>query len=508
MRGAETRPWGVVFRYLGAMTRLMPYTSPLAESLAEGLLERFLRYVRIDTQSARDREESPSTPGQLELGELLAGELRELGLEDVSQDDKGFVFATLPATGGGDGPAVGLLAHLDTSPEASGKDVEPLVHRGWNGGAIELPRGGTVLDPGDMPVLAARRGHDIVTTSGDTLLGADDKAGIAEIMAAVAHLAANPDLPRPTLRIGFTPDEEVGMGGTRFDVERFAAACAYTLDGAVPGELQSETFTAAEVELRITGVDIHTAIAYGKLVNAARLAAQVVAALPSDRLTPETTRDREGFIHPTEIESTAVHALVRFIVRDFEDDLLAEHVELLRRTAEEVVGAEPRAKLEVDVRPQYPNMRDHLAGVPRGRDEGGGGAARRRARAAADPDPRRHRRLAAERARAADPEPVHGRQRVALRARVGVAAGHGRGVGHGRAAGRGVGRGLASQAAASTRRQLPQAIASSSGSVKPAARSASISFGRPATSPSSAGIFAPSKSEPSATCSGPMRSAT
>jgi tripeptide aminopeptidase len=346
------------------MNAPMPYTSPLAESLAEDLLERFLRYVRVDTQSARDREESPSTPGQLELGALLVEELREIGVEDVSQDDKGFVFATLPASGGGDGPAVGLLAHLDTSPEASGAGVEPLVHRAWDGGAIELPHGGTVLDPADMPVLAARRGHDIVTSSGDTLLGADDKAGIAEIMTAVAHLVANPDLPRPTLRIGFTPDEEVGMGGTRFDVERFAAACAYTLDGAEPGELQDETFTAAEVTLRITGVDIHTAIAYGKLVNAARLAAQVVAALPADRLTPETTRDREGFIHPIQIESTAVHALVRFIVRDFEDDKLAEHADLVRRTAEEIVGREPRAKLEVDVRPPYPNMRDPLAGFP------------------------------------------------------------------------------------------------------------------------------------------------
>jgi tripeptide aminopeptidase len=346
------------------MTRVMPFTSPLARSLAEDLLERFLRYVRIDTQSARDREESPSTPGQLELGRLLVGELQELGLEDVSQDDKGFVFATLPATVDGDRPVVGLLAHLDTSPEASGTGVEPIVHRSYAGGAIALPRGGTVLDPDDMPVLAARRGHDIVTSSGDTLLGADDKAGIAEIMSAVAHLVANPELRRPTLRIGFTPDEEVGLGGTRFDVERFAALCAYTLDGAVPGELQDETFTAAEVELRITGVDIHTAIAYGKLVNAARLAAQVIAALPTDRLTPETTRDREGFIHPTEVQSTAKDALVRFIVRDFEDDLLAEHVDLVRRTAEKVVGAEPRAELEVVVRAQYPNMRDHLKPFP------------------------------------------------------------------------------------------------------------------------------------------------
>src|SRR4051795_9605860 len=246
----------------------MPFTSPLAEAVADDLLERFLRYVRIDTQSQRDRTQSPSTAGQLELGALLVGELEAIGLVDVTQDDNGYVFATLEKTVDDDAPVIGLLAHLDTSPEAPGAGVEPIVHRGYDGGRIELPRDGTVLDPQDMPVLASKRGHDIVTTSGDTLLGADDKAGMAEIMAAVAHLAANPDLPRPPLRVGFTPDEEVGLGGTRFDVERFGAACAYTLDGAEPGELQDETFTGTEVTLRITGVDIHTAIAYGRLVNA------------------------------------------------------------------------------------------------------------------------------------------------------------------------------------------------------------------------------------------------
>jgi tripeptide aminopeptidase len=334
-----------------------PFTSPLAEALAPDVLERFLRYVRVDTQSARDRTQSPSTPGQLELARMLTAELRAIGLEDAELDDNGYVFATLPGTG----PVIGLLAHMDTSPDAPGAGVEPIVHRGYDGGRIELPRGGTVLDPADMPVLATKAGHDIVTTSGDTLLGADDKAGVAEIMAAVAHLAAHPELPRPTIRVGFTPDEEVGQGAVLFDVERFGAECAYTLDGSQPGELQDETFSAAEVRLTVHGVDIHPGWAKGKLVNAARLAAQIIAALPSDRLTPETTEGREGYVHPHLVEGTAGRTEVRAIVRDFEDDLLEQHIELVRRTAVEVAG--PR--VEVEVKHEYPNMRRFVEAHPR-----------------------------------------------------------------------------------------------------------------------------------------------
>ena len=338
----------------------MSFSSPLAESLASDLLERFLRYVRVDTQSARDRERSPSTPGQLELGRMLVGELREIGLDDATIDANGYVFATLP----GDGPVVGLLAHMDTTPDAPGAGVEPLVHRAYDGGVLALPRSGTVLDPTDMPVLGGKRGHDIVTSSGDTLLGADDKAGVAEIMAAVAYLAAHPSLPRPTLRVGFTVDEEVGLGASLFDIERFGAVCAYTLDGAEPGELQDETFSAAEVRLIVHGVEVHPAIATGKLVNAARLAGRILAALPSDRLTPETTSGREGFVHVYDVAATAGRAEIRLIARDFEDDLLAQHVELVRRTASEVVAGEPRARLEVHVRDEYPNMRRYIEAFP------------------------------------------------------------------------------------------------------------------------------------------------
>jgi tripeptide aminopeptidase len=340
-----------------------PWSSPLAESLAPGLLERFERYVRIESTAGRHRTQSPSTPGQLEMGRLLVGELKEIGLDDVLLDDNGYVVATLPGNVEG-APVVGLIAHVDTSPDAPGAGVEPIVHRAYDGGVLELPRGGTVLDPASVGALAAKAGHDIITSSGDTLLGADDKAGVAEIMTAVAHLAAHPELPRPTIRICFTPDEEIGEGATLFDVERFGAYGAYTMDGSEIGELQEETFTAAEVTLTIHGVDIHPGFAKDILVNATRLAAQIVAALPSDRLTPETTEGREGYIHPYEIGGDAQKSTVVAIVRDFDDALLQQHIDLIKSTAEEIVGAEPRARLEVDVHHQYPNMKAHLAPYP------------------------------------------------------------------------------------------------------------------------------------------------
>ncbi len=339
-----------------------PFTSQLAAELSSDVLARFDRYARVGTQARRDRERSPSTPGQLELAQQLATELQAIGLDDVELDGNGYVTATLP--GAPTAPTIGLIAHVDTSPDAPADGVVPIVHRGYDGGVIALPRGGTRLDPATMPELADKVGHDLVSSSGDTLLGADDKAGVAAIMAAVAHLAAHPELPRPTLRIAFTPDEEIGEGATLFDIERFGALCAYTIDGSDLGELQDETFSADEAIVRITGIEIHPGKATGRLVNALRLAAQVVAALPSDRLTPETTSDREGFIHPYELTGNAGSAEIRFIIRDFDNDLLAEHVALLERVARSVVEAEPRARLEIDVREQYRNMRRDVESVP------------------------------------------------------------------------------------------------------------------------------------------------
>jgi tripeptide aminopeptidase len=340
------------------------YTSALARELAPDVLDRFLRYVQIDTQSRRDRRSSPSTPGQLDLARVLVEELRSAGLDDALLDENGYVVATLPGNNGAGGEAIGLIAHMDTSPDAPGSGVEPIVHRGYDGGVLALPRDGTVLDPASMPELDRKLGHDIVTSSGDTLLGADDKAGVAEIMAGIAHLAAHPELPRPTLRVSFTPDEEIGEGATLFDVPRFAARCAYTLDGSELGEIQDETFSAYEVTITIRGVEVHPGQATGKLVNALRLAARIVADLPADTLTPETTSGREGFIHPTELTGRAGKAQMRFIVRDFDDERLDEHLALLERVAREVVASDPRAELEFDVHEQYRNMGGVLRKVP------------------------------------------------------------------------------------------------------------------------------------------------
>ncbi|MFF2371969.1 peptidase T [Agromyces sp. NPDC058110] len=343
-----------------------PFTSPLAESLAPALLERFDRYVRVGTQSDRDGGTTPSSARQFDLGRVLVDDLLALGIDDARLDEHGFVYATVPATiSASDGPVpvIGLIAHMDTSPDAPGDGVEPIVHRVYDGGRLELPRGGTVLDPDEIVELRDHVGHDLVTSSGDTLLGADDKAGVAAILTAVAHLLANPGLPRPTLRLAFTPDEEIGTGVRSFDVEGFGALCAYTVDGSEIGELQDETFSATEGIVTIEGHEVHPGFATGKLVNAARLAAEIVAALPAD-LTPERTSGRDGFIHVYEVQGGASHAVVRTILRDFDDEKLAAHGEVLRRTVDEVLAREPRARATVEITAQYPNMRTYVDAFP------------------------------------------------------------------------------------------------------------------------------------------------
>jgi tripeptide aminopeptidase len=338
------------------------FTSAIAENVADDLLARFTRYVQIDTRSKFDRERSPSTPGQLDLLALLLSELHELGLDDAELDEHGYVYATLPGTVQ-DTPVIGLLAHVDTSPEAPGA-ARPIMHRDYDGSVIELPNGGTRLDPERMPELAGKLGHDIITSSGDTLLGADDKAGVAAIMSAVSYLCAHPELPRPTLRIGFTPDEEIGHGATLFDIPKFGARCAYTIDGSAIGELHAESFTAVNVALTIDGVAVHPGWAKGKMVNAAVLAAQVVAGLPSDRLTPATTSGREGFIHVISMTATPDRAEIRLIVRDFEEELLESHLALLREVAEGVLAQAPRAELKIDLNRLYRNMSEYISRDP------------------------------------------------------------------------------------------------------------------------------------------------
>ncbi len=334
------------------------YSSPLAAELGEPALARFLRYVVIDTQSAAGSDTYPSTAKQLDLSRLLVEELKEIGLEDALLDEHGYVMATIPATVEREVPALGLIAHVDTSPQVTGANVKPQLVTGYDGGRIALPANPhLVLDPAELPELARHVGHDLVTTDGTTLLGADDKAGVAEIMAAAEYLVAHPELPHGPLRIGFTPDEEVGAGTDFFDLEAFGAVAAFTVDGSTAGELQDETFSALEAIVTFTGVSMHPGFAKGHLVNAVKLAADFVASLPRDGLSPETTEEREGFVHPYEIEGHGGEATVVMIMRDFDEERLAEHEALVRRLAAEAAAQDERARVEVTVRRQYTNMK-------------------------------------------------------------------------------------------------------------------------------------------------------
>jgi tripeptide aminopeptidase len=340
------------------------FSSPLAEELAGDVLERFLRYVQVDTQGAYRVLARPSTEKQLDLSRRLVDELREIGLADAELNAGNSVFATLPGTA--DAPVVGLIAHVDTTPDVTGAGVTPIVHEAWGGETIVLPGDPRqVLEPDALPALAERVGHDIVTSDGTTLLGADDKAGIAEIMAAVAYLARDGERSRAPIRVAFTVDEEVGRGAEGFDLEAFGADVAYTLDGSDLGELEVETFSAASVRVTIRGLSVHPGSAKDKLVNAVKLASELVLSLPHGRLSPETTEGREGYVHPHRISGNAEEAIVDFIARDHDDGLLQEHLEVLRRLALEVEVREPRAKVDIEVRHSYRNMRPFIEENPR-----------------------------------------------------------------------------------------------------------------------------------------------
>ena len=334
-----------------------------ASELQRDVLERFLRYVRIDTTSDQDSTTYPSTANQRDLGEVLEGELRDLGLDDVELTQHGYVFATVP---GGAGPTVGLIAHMDTSQDESGANVQPQVVESWDGSDIVLPGDpDKVLRASENPILAARVGHDIVTTDGTTLLGADDKAGVAEIMGAVAYLVAHPEIEHAPLRVGFTVDEEVGRGVDHFDIDAFGADFAYTLDGAEVGRIDDETFSASEVRIRIEGLSVHPGTSKGKMVNAIKLGAQLIDRLPRDDRSPETTDGRRGFIHPHRFTGTTAEAELRFIARDFDAAKLEEHEQLLRKLADDVGAEEPRARVSVTVEEQYRNMKEFLDQDPR-----------------------------------------------------------------------------------------------------------------------------------------------
>jgi tripeptide aminopeptidase len=334
-----------------------------AAELAEDAARRFLRYVQIDTQSDEDSEEYPSTAKQLDLLRLLVEELTAIGLEDAAIDEHGYVTATLPSTVDRDVPAIAFFAHVDTAREASGAGVKPQRIR-YDGGEIVLGDSGQVIRPNESPELEHHAGHELITTDGTTLLGADDKSGVAEIMAAVAHLHAHPELPHGPVKVAFNPDEEVGRGVIHFPVDTFGVAAAYTVDGSTAGEVQSETFSGAQVRMRIRGRAIHPGWAKGELVNAIKLAAAIVEKLPKEARSPETTEDREGYVHPVVISGDSSEVELRFIVRDFENDQLDEHIEFLRGLANEVAATDERCSIEVEARIQYRNMRDTLGGHP------------------------------------------------------------------------------------------------------------------------------------------------
>jgi len=340
--------------------------SPLARELEDDVLDRFLRYVRIDTQAAYGSRTYPSRLEQLDLSRLLAAELRALGLDDVELTEHGYVLATLEPVEADDAPTVGLIAHVDTSPDAPGANVDPQVWRGYDGGELALPGNPEqVLSPETSSLLRERVGHDIVTSDGTTLLGADDKAGVAEIMAAVAYLVAHPDAPRPRVRIAFTVDEEVGRGADHFDLERYGADFAYTLDGQTVGEIENETFSAFELEVTFRGRVVHPGTAKDKLVNAVKLAADFLSRLPRDGLSPETTEGREGFVHPHRIAGAAEEVAIHLIIRDFDWARLEQHAALVERLAQDTVAGVAGASVEFARRVQYRNMRETLERYPR-----------------------------------------------------------------------------------------------------------------------------------------------
>jgi len=340
-------------------------------SQRESLLDRFIRYCRIDTQSSDSSTTYPSTEKQKDLLRVLVDDLKAAGLEDAAMDEWGYVFATLPANvphrhkAFKQVPTIGLIAHVDTYFGVSGTNVNPQVHRNYDGGDIVLPGDPTQVIRVDEEVeLAGCKGMTVVTTDGTTLLGADDKAGVAVILETLWQLKEHPERLHGPIRVGFTPDEEVGRGTEHFDVKRFAADFAYTIDGSGLGSLEAETFCADTAIVTVTGVDVHPGYAKHKMVNAVRVASAFVTALPQHR-TPETTEGREGFLHPISVTGNTSEAKVTFIVRSFTEEGLAELEQVLRDTAAFMEKRYPKATLAVEIKPSYRNMKYQLDAEPR-----------------------------------------------------------------------------------------------------------------------------------------------
>jgi tripeptide aminopeptidase len=330
------------------------------------VLDRFLKYVRYDTQSDEASASYPSTEKQLVLLRELVADLHAAGIGDAAIDEHGYVMATIPATTTkSDVPVIGFIAHVDTSPEMPGAGVTPIVHRHYDGRDLVLPGDpSAVLRFADNPALAEQIGHDIVTASGTTLLGADDKAGVAEIVTAAAYLVDHPEIPHGDVRIGFTPDEEIGRGTQYFDIARFGAYCAYTMDGGSRGEVEVESFSADAMTLTFRGFNTHPGYAKGRMVNAIKVAADFIHRLPPDAMSPETTAAYEGFVHPYVLQAGVERTTVKVLIRDFQTAALKEKEAILERLAQDAVLAHPGARLEIAVEESYRNMRDVLDQQP------------------------------------------------------------------------------------------------------------------------------------------------
>jgi len=324
--------------------------------------ERLLRYVVIDTQSDPTSATCPSTEKQKDLGRVLAAELKAMGLKDAHLDDHGYVYATIPANTAKQVPVICFCSHMDTSPDCTGKNVKPQIVRNYRGGDIVLPGDPSqVIRAAEHPALADQIGNDIVTTDGTTLLGADNKAGVAEIVTAAEYLIEHPDVPHGTIRIAFTPDEEVGRGTAHFDVARFGAEYAYTMDGGARGEVESESFSADAMTVTFIGFNTHPGYAKGRMVNAIKVAADFINRLPTDRLSPETTDGYDGFVHPYVVHAGVERTSVKLLIRDFETAGLAAKEAQVAQLAQEAASAFAGARVELSVEESYRNMREILA---------------------------------------------------------------------------------------------------------------------------------------------------
>lgn len=347
---------------------LMSFITPLHGEIMSDVLDRFLRYVKVWTTSEDGVEDRyPSTERQKDLLSMLVEELKGLGLKDAEMDEYGYVMATLPSNLPEERkvPVVGLIAHVDTSPDVSGENVKPIVHENYDGTDIVLPGDDSVtISTSDNPHLLENIGNSIVTSDGTTLLGADDKAGVAEIMAALKILTEDPSMEHGKIRVGFTPDEEVGNGTKFFDVEKFGADLAYTMDGGEMGEVEDETFNAMSATFTIKGINVHPGYAKGKMVNATRILTEIVGMIPPT-ISPEMTEGSIGYLHPHHINGSVEEATLKVLIRDFSMEGMGEKVNILENIAELQRARYPRADIDLDIKESYRNMKFKLDDEPR-----------------------------------------------------------------------------------------------------------------------------------------------